>query len=164
MLYYRTDVFEKAGLKPPTTWDEYLADAKALNGKDFNGDGTKGYGSCIAKKRNAQSYWFVTDVVGSMTQAKGTSQGTFFDTKDMKPLVDNAAFRKALEFLKESSQVRPAGRAQHGRQRHASAVRLRQMRPQPRLGRRRRAGDRPEDLQGDRQDRRNASCPARRRC
>jgi multiple sugar transport system substrate-binding protein len=107
MLYYRSDVFEKAGLKPPTTWDEYLADAKALNGQDFNGDGTKGYGSCIAKKRNAQSYWFVTDVVGSMTQSKGTSQGTFFNTKDMTPLVDNEAFRKALGFLKESSKYGP---------------------------------------------------------
>ena len=107
MLYYRTDVFEKAGLKPPTTWDEYLADAKALNGKDFNGDGSKGYGSCIAKKRNAQSYWFVTDFVSSMTQAKGTGQGTFFDTRDMKPLVNNAAFRKSLEFLKESSKYGP---------------------------------------------------------
>src|ERR1700712_2065945 len=42
-----------------------------------------------------------------MTQAKGTSQGTFFDTKDMKPLIDNAAFRKALEFLKESSKYGP---------------------------------------------------------
>ncbi len=107
MLYYRTDVLEKAGLKPPTTWDEYLADAKALNGKDFNGDGTKGFGSCIAKKRNAQSYWFVTDVVGSMTQAKGTNQGTFFDTRDLKPLVNNEAFRKALEFLKESTKYGP---------------------------------------------------------
>ena len=107
MLYYRTDVFEKAGLKPPTTWDEYLADAKALNGKDFNGDGSKGYGSCIAKKRNAQSYWFVTDVVSSMTQAKGTSEGTFFNTKDMTPLVDNEAFRKSLEFLKESGKYGP---------------------------------------------------------
>ncbi len=107
MLYYRTDVFEKAGLKPPTTWDEYLADAKALNGKDFNGDGQKGYGSCIAKKRNAQSYWFVTDVVGSMSQAKGTSQGTFFKTSDMTPLVDNDAFRKSLEFLKESGKYGP---------------------------------------------------------
>ncbi len=94
----------------------------------------KGFGSCIAKKRNAQSYWFVTDITGSMIQSKGTSQGTFFDTKDMKPLVDNEAFRKALEFLKEIRQVRAAGRAQHGRQRHAAAVRLRQVRAQPRLG------------------------------
>src|SRR4051794_12100924 len=107
MLYYRTDVLEKAGLKPPTTWDEYLAVAKAVNGQDMNGDGAPDYGSCIAKKRNAQSYWFVTDVVGSMTQSKGTSQGTFFNTSDMSPLVDNEAFRKALDFLKESGQYGP---------------------------------------------------------
>jgi multiple sugar transport system substrate-binding protein len=107
MLYYRTDVFAKAGLKPPETWDEYLADAKALNGKDFNGDGTKGFGSCIAKKRNAQSYWFVTDITGSMIQSKGTSQGTFFDTKDMKPLVDNEAFRRGLDILKETGKYGP---------------------------------------------------------
>jgi multiple sugar transport system substrate-binding protein len=42
-----------------------------------------------------------------MTQSKGTSQGTFFDTEDMTPLVDNAAFRKALEFLKDSTQYGP---------------------------------------------------------
>ncbi|HET7717883.1 MAG TPA: extracellular solute-binding protein, partial [Bauldia sp.] len=86
---------------------EYLAVAKALHGKDMNGDGTPDFGSCIAKKRNAQSYWFVTDVVGSMTQSKGTSQGAFFDTDDMTPLVDNEAFRKALEFLKESTKYGP---------------------------------------------------------
>ena len=107
MLYYRTDVLDKAGLKPPKTWDEYLEVAKALNGKDFNGDGTKGYGSCIAKKRNAQSYWFVTDITSSMVQSNGTSQGTFFDTKDMKPLVDNEGFRKALDFLKELGKYGP---------------------------------------------------------
>jgi multiple sugar transport system substrate-binding protein len=105
MLYYRTDILDKAGLTPPKTWDEYLEVAKALNGKEV--DGTKVYGSCIAKKRNAQSYWFITDVTGSMVQAKGTSEGTFFDTKDMKPLIDNEAFRKALDFLKESGKYGP---------------------------------------------------------
>ncbi len=105
MLYYRMDVLEKAGLKPPKTWDEYLEVAKAVNGKEF--DGTKVYGSCIAKKRNAQSYWFITDISGSMVQSKGTGQGTFFDTKDMKPLIDNEAFRKALDFLKESGKYGP---------------------------------------------------------
>ena len=107
MLYYRTDVFKKYGLKPPATWDDYLADAKALNGKDFNGDGTKDYGSCIAKKRNAQSYWFIMDIAGSMIQSKGTAQGTFFDTRNMKPLVDNEAFRRALEILKETGKYGP---------------------------------------------------------
>ena len=107
MMYYRKDLLEEAGLAVPTTWDEYLAVAKALNGKDMNGDGTPDFGSCIGKKRNAQSYWFVTDVVGSMTQSKGTSQGTFFNTADMSPLVNNEAFRKALDFLKESTQYGP---------------------------------------------------------
>ena len=30
VMYYRTDVFDKYGLTVPTTWDEYLADAKKL--------------------------------------------------------------------------------------------------------------------------------------
>ncbi|HEY6733915.1 MAG TPA: extracellular solute-binding protein, partial [Roseiarcus sp.] len=102
---YRTDLLDKAGLKPPKTWEEYLEVAKALNGKEV--DGNKIYGSCIAKKRNAQSYWFNTDVTGSMVQATGTSEGAFFDTKDMRPLIDNEAFRAALKFLKESGKYGP---------------------------------------------------------
>jgi multiple sugar transport system substrate-binding protein len=107
MMYYRKDLLEEAGLEVPRTWDEYLEVAKALHGKDMNGDGTPDFGSCIAKKRNAQSYWFVMDVVGSMTQSKGTSQGAFFNTADMTPLVDNEGFRKALDFLSESTKYGP---------------------------------------------------------
>ncbi len=107
MMYYRKDLLDEAGLEVPKTWDEYLEVAKALNGKDMNGDGTPDFGSCIAKKRNAQSYWFVTDVVGSMVQSKGTSQGAFFNTDDMTPLIDNEGFRKALDFLSESTKYGP---------------------------------------------------------
>jgi multiple sugar transport system substrate-binding protein len=42
-----------------------------------------------------------------MTQARGTSQGAFFNTADMTPLVDNEAFRKALDFLQESTKYGP---------------------------------------------------------
>ena len=107
MIYYRTDLFEAAGLKAPETLDDYLAAAKALNGKDMNGDGTPDYGSCISKKRNAQAYWFITSIAGGMIQSKGTGQGVFFDTRDMKPLVNNEAFGKALDFLKETTQYGP---------------------------------------------------------
>src|SRR5262245_9205491 len=31
LLVYRKDLFEQKGLKPPATWDELLADAKALH-------------------------------------------------------------------------------------------------------------------------------------
>jgi multiple sugar transport system substrate-binding protein len=107
MIYYRTDVFKANNLKPPETWDDYLAAAKALNGKDLNGDGRPDYGSCISKKRNAQAYWFITSIAGGYIQSQGTSQGVFFDTTDMKPLVNNDAFSKALDILNETTKYGP---------------------------------------------------------
>jgi multiple sugar transport system substrate-binding protein len=107
MIYYRTDLFEAAGLKPPETWEDYVAAAKALHGKDMNGDGTPDYGSCIAKARNQQSYWFITSVAGGFIQSKGTSQGVFFDVRDMKPLVNNEGFAKALDLYKETTNYGP---------------------------------------------------------
>lgn len=38
MVYYRKDLFEKEGLKPPTTWAELLEVGKKLT-KDLDGDG-----------------------------------------------------------------------------------------------------------------------------
>ena len=65
MIYYRTDVLEGSGLtaarRPGTT---ISPSPRRINGKDLNGDGTPDYGSCIAKKRNAQAYWFITSVAG----------------------------------------------------------------------------------------------------
>jgi multiple sugar transport system substrate-binding protein len=37
-LFYRTDVFKKEGVEPPTTWDEWKAAASAI-AQDTNGDG-----------------------------------------------------------------------------------------------------------------------------
>ena len=59
MVYYRSDLLTKDGLKPPATWDDYLAIAQKYNGQDLNGDGQPDYGSCIAKKKGAQSYWWI---------------------------------------------------------------------------------------------------------
>lgn len=43
-LFYRTDLFEKAGLKPPESWDEMLSAAKVLNdpSNDLYGFGIAG--------------------------------------------------------------------------------------------------------------------------
>jgi multiple sugar transport system substrate-binding protein len=106
MAYYRTDILEKLGKQPPRTWDDYLDIAKAAHNKDF-GDDRPVYGSCISKKRNAQAYWFITSIAAPFLQAKRTSEGVFFDTEDMKPLVDNEGFRKALVILKETTQYGP---------------------------------------------------------
>ncbi|MEZ4656255.1 MAG: extracellular solute-binding protein [Caldilineaceae bacterium] len=108
MVYYRTDVAEQIGMGAPQTWDDYLAFAEAANGMDMNGDGEADYGSCIAKKRQAQSYWMITSVASAYLQSQGTSQGGFFNTADMAPLYgNNAAFKKALEVYGATTAFGP---------------------------------------------------------
>jgi multiple sugar transport system substrate-binding protein len=108
MVYYRTDVAKDLGLNPPQTWDDYLAFAKAAHGKDLNGDGKADFGSCIAKKRNAQSYWMIISVASAFLQSKGTSQGAFFKTEDLQPLYgQNEAFAEALRIYSETTKYGP---------------------------------------------------------
>ena len=108
MVYYRTDVAEELELEAPKTWDDYLAFAEAANGMDMNGDGEPDYGSCIAKKRNAQSYWMITSIASAFIQSQGTSQGAFFDTEDMSPLYNNEAFAEALRIYGATSDFSPS--------------------------------------------------------
>ncbi len=107
MLYYRTDVLADAGLEPPRTWEEYLEVAAAIHGKDMNGDGEADYGSCIFKKRNAQSYFAVQSMAASRVQSKGTAEGLYFDTETMKPKINNAAWKKAFEIYQETGKYGP---------------------------------------------------------
>ena len=103
MVYYRSDLIDT----PPTTWDEYLTIAEQFNGQDLNEDGEPDYGSCIAKKKGQQSYWWIISIAGGLLQSKGTEEGAFFDTATMDPLVNNAAFKKALETYKATMQYGP---------------------------------------------------------
>jgi multiple sugar transport system substrate-binding protein len=108
MVYYRTDVAKDLGLNPPQTWDDYLAFAKAAHGKDLNGDGKADFDSCIAKRRNAQSYWMIISVASAFLQSKGTSQGAFFKTEDLQPLYgQNEAFAEALRIYSETTKYGP---------------------------------------------------------
>lgn len=107
MAYYRTDVFEEAGLTPPATWDEWLAAAEQLNGTDMNGDGEGDFGSCIAKQRGGQGYWWIHTIAGPYLQSQGTQQGIFFNTEDFTPLINNAGFIRALEIYKATTQYGP---------------------------------------------------------
>jgi len=103
MVYYRTDLIQT----PPATWEEYLTVAAAHHGKDLNGDGEVDYGSCIAKKKGQQSYWWIISVAGGLLQAKGTEEGAFFDTTNMNPLFNNDALKKALETYKKTMDYGP---------------------------------------------------------
>ena len=108
MVYYRSDLLQKDGLKPPATWDDYMTIATKYNGQDLNGDGEPDYGSCIAKKKGAQSYWWIISIAGGLLQAKGTNEGAFFDTSNMNPLFgQNEAMDKALDMYAKTATVGP---------------------------------------------------------
>jgi multiple sugar transport system substrate-binding protein len=113
MVYYRSDVLGELGLEPPKTWDEYLEVAAAAHGKDMNGDGEADFGSCMFKKRNAQSCDAIMTIAAPYMQSQGTGQGMFCDTEDMTPMVDNEAWAAALEFFKESGKYGPPEELNH---------------------------------------------------
>jgi multiple sugar transport system substrate-binding protein len=107
MVYYRKDILKRDHVAPPATWDDYLAIAKRYQGKDLNGDGKGDYGSCIAKKRAAQSYWMFWSIAGSFLQSQGTKQGSFFNVGNMQPLVRNPGFARALDIYKQTTSYAP---------------------------------------------------------
>jgi multiple sugar transport system substrate-binding protein len=107
MVYYRTDVLAEAGLQPPKTWEEYVDVASKIHGKDMNGDGVADFGSCIFKKRNAQSYFAIQTMAAPFVQTLGTAQGFHFDNATMKPIVNNEAWKKAFELYKETGKYGP---------------------------------------------------------
>lgn len=107
MLYYRRDIFDEMGLKAPRTWAEYMEVAKATHGKDMNGDGEPDYGSCIFKKRNAQSYFAINSVAAAYMQTQGTGQGFMFDPETMKPMINNEAYIEALNVYKATGEYGP---------------------------------------------------------
>ena len=108
MVYYRSDLLEKDGLKPPATWDDYMTIAQKYHGQDLNEDGEPDYGSCIAKKKGAQSYWWIISIAAGLLQGKGTNEGAFFDTANLNPLfASNAAMAKALDMYAKTATAGP---------------------------------------------------------
>lgn len=86
-MYYRTDLFEAAGLSAaPATWDEYRAFAKKLTNKDAGV-----WGTLIAGKRNIEAstrlHAFIQQAGGDILDAS------------KKPTIDSDAGHKALEFM-----------------------------------------------------------------
>lgn len=107
MVYYRTDILSAAGLEAPKTWEDYLDVASKIHGQDMNGDGEADYGSCIFKKRNAQSYFAIQTFAAPIVQTQGTAQGFHFDNSTMTPIINNAGWKKAFELYKATGEFGP---------------------------------------------------------
>jgi multiple sugar transport system substrate-binding protein len=107
MVYYRKDLLQRDGLQAPATWDDYISIAKHFQGKDLNGDGKPDYGSCLAMKRSAQSYWAWISIAAAFLQSQGTKQGAFFNLDNMQPLMNNPGAAAALDVYKQLSKIGP---------------------------------------------------------
>lgn len=87
-LYYRKDILAAHGLDVPRTWNEYNEVARTLDGTDWNG--TRLSGSCVSRKRGDHAMYWYHMVLSSITQTSGASEGSLFDSSDMKPLLGEA--------------------------------------------------------------------------
>jgi multiple sugar transport system substrate-binding protein len=95
LLAYRTDVFKKYHLAPPTTWAQVAADAKFLNGKQGMA------GITLAGKRTGA----VSDTLSSML----ISLGTWWYNAADKPSLSTKKATQAISFYVQLAKYAPSG-------------------------------------------------------
>ena len=124
MVYYRRDLWANRtyqgefqakygyALRPPRTWKEYRDMAEYFNGKDVGGK--KIFGAVEAQQRNQQSFWILGSRAAGYMQYKGTGQGMFFDTNNMRPLINEEGFVRALTEWKDIQKFAPPNILNYG--------------------------------------------------
>jgi multiple sugar transport system substrate-binding protein len=100
LLYYRTDLFKKAEIKPPTTFTEWLEAAKALT-KDTNGDGKIDQWGMSINGGIPENYF----TFSSLLWANG---GDYFD-KNNHVTIDSPQAIEALNFWRKMAKYCPPG-------------------------------------------------------
>jgi multiple sugar transport system substrate-binding protein len=90
--WYRTDLYEKLGLTPATTWDEYYSNAKKLQGAGYGGQ-IMGFGPNV-------SWWWMTLV--------WSFGGSLYD-ENLNPTVNSKEAVAATDYLKKLLEVSPKG-------------------------------------------------------
>lgn len=106
-LFYNKEVLEYYNFDPPRTWEEYTSIAEQVHDKVFPPTNKTLVGSCIGwVPQCAGAYWAV-QVLSSMTQTKGSSEGMLFDSKDMSPLTSDALVETLKVFEKAHKYGHP---------------------------------------------------------
>lgn len=90
--WYRTDIYEKLGLKPATTWDEWYSNAKAVQDSGAGGQ-LIGFGPNV-------SWWWMT-----MVWSFG---GKLYD-ENLNPTVNSPEAIAAVDYMKKLLTVSPKG-------------------------------------------------------
>ncbi|MFZ9672433.1 MAG: ABC transporter substrate-binding protein [Candidatus Nanopelagicaceae bacterium] len=90
--WYRTDLYEKLGLTPAKTWDEYYENAKKVQAAGFGGQ-IMGFGPNV-------SWWWMTLV--------WSFGGALYDA-NLNPVVNSKEAVAATDYLKKLLEVSPKG-------------------------------------------------------
>jgi multiple sugar transport system substrate-binding protein len=98
LLIYRKDLAQKLGLKPPKTWNDLLANAKAFSAQGMAGITLPG------------DNLFVNILLGELIKANG---GVLFDGKN-RPQMTSKPMIETLEFIRELTRYAPKGWEGHG--------------------------------------------------
>ncbi|GIU98010.1 MAG: hypothetical protein KatS3mg013_1813 [Actinomycetota bacterium] len=93
LQWYRTDIYEKLGLEPATTWEEYYDNAKAVEDSGLGDGQIVGFGPNV-------SWWWMTLV--------WSFGGQLYD-ENLEPQVTSPEAVEATEYLKSLLEVAPAG-------------------------------------------------------
>ncbi|HEU4647171.1 MAG TPA: extracellular solute-binding protein [Burkholderiales bacterium] len=98
LLIYRKDLARKLGLKPPKTWADLIANAKAFSAQGMAGITIPG------------DNLFVNILLGELIKANG---GVLFD-KQNRPQMTSKQMIETLEFIRELTRYAPRGWEGHG--------------------------------------------------
>jgi multiple sugar transport system substrate-binding protein len=110
-LYYRTDLFEKAGLKPPATCQDFLAAAKKLTVPAAQNNGVDQYGFGMRGGKGGYDNWgpFVLSQAefkaGGLTDAKAVAANQWYvdlftKEKVAPPSAPNDGFNEIISTFK----------------------------------------------------------------
>jgi len=95
-IWYRSDWFKKAGLKPPSTWEDTLKAAKYFYKPDENQ-----YGILVGTKAEAYAQQCFTPIAMS-------NNASLFN-KDGKLVFDSPNMKQAVEYYAELAKYNPPG-------------------------------------------------------
>ena len=106
-LFYNKEILDYYNFDSPRTWQEYNDIAEQVHGKIFPPTNKTLMGSCIGRLPQCAGPYWAMQVLSSMTQTKGSSEGSLFDTKDMSPLTNDALVETLKIFEKQFKYGHP---------------------------------------------------------
>jgi len=106
-LFYNKEILDYYNFDSPRTWQEYNDIAEQVHGKIFPATNKTLMGSCIGRLPQCAGPYWAMQVLSSMTQTKGSSEGSLFDTKNMSPLTNDALVETLKIFEKQFKYGHP---------------------------------------------------------